>query len=130
MRNPEIIYSDDLPEWYGAYCKYSIIPLFGRCTITIRPKYVDDLGLLRHELKHVEQFSTCILHSFLYKFFDFYRYKCELEAYIEQIKEYKYNNINQADWIIQAIKTKYNLDSKYTVEKITNDLLKIIKEDV
>jgi hypothetical protein len=42
----------------------------------------------------------------------------ELEAYKEQIIEYKYTSINQAQWIIDALVSKYNLDVK------SDDILK------
>jgi hypothetical protein len=55
--------------------------------IFIRPKYRDDIGLLRHEECHVGQWwHTLGLHSILYLVSKAYRLKAEVEAYREQLK--------------------------------------------
>lgn len=77
---------------------------------TNRPKYKDDIGLLNHELKHYEQWKKLnIIHILLYKYSDKYRYKCEIEAYKEQVKQYNYKTIDDAKWIVDALIGKYNL---------------------
>ncbi|MEA2036915.1 MAG: hypothetical protein U9O94_05365 [Nanoarchaeota archaeon] len=121
MKNYNIIYTDDLPESVGGRCEYSAIPIFGKCTIKIKPKYKDDIGLLNHELEHYRQFRSNPLHALMYEYIDSYRYKCELKAYAEQIKEYKYTNVNQCDWIITALSIKYKL-SYNTRKNIITDV--------
>lgn len=55
--------------------------------IFIRPKYRNDIGLLRHEECHVRQWlRTLGLHSILYLLSKKYRLKAEVEAYREQLK--------------------------------------------
>ena len=104
----KIKYTDEgLLPWQGAICKTPIFPLIlnmfgiGTCTIIIKPKYKNDIGLLKHELKHEEQFKNNMFHSLRYKFNRSYRLECELEAYKEQIKEYKYKNIEQKKFPIK-----------------------------
>ena len=118
-------YNDNLPEWVGGKCYYPFFPLFGTCKIVIRPKYGDDIGIKKHEIKHAEQYSRNIFHSLFYWLSDKYRYKCELEAYACQIKEYKYTNITQAEWIINALTTKYGIDIDRALVK--SDIEGIVK---
>lgn len=129
----KIKYTDEgLLPWQGAICKTPIFPpilnLFGigTCTIIIKPKYKDDMGLLKHELKHEEQFKNNMFHSLRYKFNRSYRLECELEAYKEQIKEYKYKNIEQCSWIIDALVNKYDL--KVTVKFVVKKIEEILRE--
>jgi len=123
----KLILSDNLPSHVGGRCSYPWYPVYGTCTVTIRPKYKNDIGLLNHELKHVEQYETRWYHSLLTRFSKAYVYKVELEAYTEQIKEYKYTELKQANWIVGALVNKYNLDVSY--EQVGTDVLKIIKEN-
>lgn len=129
----KIKYTDEgLLPWQGAICKTPIFPpilnLFGigTCTITIKPKYIEDKGILNHELKHVEQFKTKLFHILRYKYSRKYRLDCELEAYTEQIKTYSYKNITQCSWIIDALVNKYDL--KVTVAFIIKQIESILKE--
>jgi hypothetical protein len=54
--------------------------------IRINNKYKNDKGLLAHELEHVKQFWTRggIIHLLMYQFWTYYRFRCELFAYIKQ----------------------------------------------
>ena len=81
--NSKIIYTDDLPDGTGGICIYPWFPMFGKCTIKIRKKYIDDMGILKHELKYKEQYENIFFHALKYKLSRKYRYKCELEAYAE-----------------------------------------------
>jgi len=55
--------------------------------IFIRPKYINDIGLLAHERTHVRQFLRLpFIHSFLYLLNSKYRYNCEVEAYGRQLQ--------------------------------------------
>ena len=55
--------------------------------ILIRPKYRDDVGLLKHELEHVKQgFATLGLHIPLYLLSKRYRLWAEASAYKEQMR--------------------------------------------
>ena len=119
-----VTYSDNLPEEFGGYCYTPTIPMFGTCRIVIRPKYKDDVGLLNHELVHMEQYNRNFFHGILYNLSKSYRYKAELEAYTEQIKDYEYIDVAQAYWIINALHTKYSLNISY--DKILQDIKDII----
>lgn len=105
----KVEYSDELPEGIGGYCKFPLVPLWGTCKIVIRPKYINDKGLLAHELKHCEQYTKSLFHALKYAVVKSYRYKCELEAYTEQIKAYRYTSLKQCEWIVEALMTKYRL---------------------
>lgn len=108
----EIKYTDDLPAWVGGRCVYPALPYFGigTCVVQLIPKYRDDKGLLNHELKHVEQYNRSWFHVLKYKFNNKYRMECELEAYAEQVKVYKYTKVIELDWIVTAMCTKYQLE--------------------
>jgi len=94
--------------------------------IHIIPKDKDKIGILKHELKHCEQFyRTFFTHFIMYKFSKKYRYRAELEAYAEQIKYYKYTSIKQANWIVNSLMYGYNLDMD--INTIKSDVFKIIK---
>lgn len=128
--NYKLVYKSSLPKWLGGRCKYPIFNFpfnlfgFGKCTIEIKHKYKGDAGLLKHELKHAEQFKNNNFHIIRYTFCEDYRLKCELEAYAEQINEYKYTTVKQCDWIIKALSEKYDLFiPKSTIEK---EILKIL----
>lgn len=131
-----IKYTDEgLKQWQGAICKTPIFPPilnlfgFGTCEIIIRTKYIDDQGILKHELKHAEQFKNNWFHALRYKFNKDYRLDCELEAYREQIKDYKYESIEQCSWIIDSLVNKYNLSltAKFIISKIET-ILKEVNE--
>lgn len=63
-----------------AGCAYFFVAL-------VRPEYRDDTGLIAHELVHVRQFwHLPFIHGILYRFWPSYRYRCELEAYREQLR--------------------------------------------
>lgn len=126
---PSVIYTDDIDSKFGGFCKYPnlLSRIFNKpCVIKIRPKYKDDLGLLNHELKHVEQFNTDYFYGLKYKFLKSFRYKMELEAYTEQIKEYQYIDVAQAQWIIDSLLNKYDLDISKDI--INKDITKIIQQ--
>jgi hypothetical protein len=124
---PKIIYSNNgLKKGQDGICNYPFPFLFGigKCEIIIRPERKDDIGLLNHELKHEEQYKNKWNHFFKYNFSKKYRFKCELQAYKEQIKEYKYISIIQCNWIIKALQNDYKLkfERQYIKEKV-KDLL-------
>ncbi|UTJ05383.1 hypothetical protein [Arcobacter roscoffensis] len=112
----KIIYTDNLKEGIGGSFTPPLFPpvlnLFGigNGTIKIRKKYIKDKGILNHELCHEKQFKQNWFHIFRYRFSKKYRLECELEAYKEQIKEYKYKKFDKCKWIIKALHEKYNLD--------------------
>jgi len=124
----KIIYTDDLKVGIGGYVKFPLFPLFGLGTPTIRlrKKYIEDEGILNHELKHIEQYGKKWCHAQLYTWNKAYRYKCELEAYTEQIKAYGYNRLNQCDWVIDSLANKYNLNKK--TDDIKVDIIKILNK--
>lgn len=128
-----IKYTDEgLESWQGAICRTPIFPPIlnffgiGTCTIIIRAKYVEDKGILNHELKHAEQFKNNMFHSLRYKYNRRYRLTCELEAYAAQIKTYGYKDINQCSWIIDALVNKYDL--RITVTFVVKQIERILKE--
>ncbi len=90
--------------------------------IRINGKYLDDRGLLEHELIHVKQFYKLpFINEFLYTLFKSYRYKCELEAYAEQLNWYPVETFE--DKILRfsnMLLQKYRLD--FTYERIEKDL--------
>jgi hypothetical protein len=112
-----IDYIEDVPEEFGAYCKYPLLPRWGTCRITIRPKYKGDNGLLEHELEHVRQYNRNLFHALMYKYSASYRYQCELDAYRLQVRIYNYTDINQAGWIISALCNKYGFMIRYSRAK-------------
>lgn len=127
-----VTYDDKcLQDWQGAITKYPIFPFFGlgNPKIIIRPKFLEDKGILAHELKHVEQYKKDWFFCFKYKYSKMYRLNSELEAYAEQIKIYKYKEITQCAWIIDALGNKYNLNIPigFIVKKIENILQEINK---
>lgn len=123
----KIIYTKDLPNGIGGRCEYPFFPKWGKCTIKIHPKHKTDGWILAHELKHEEQYKRTFFHALLYKYSRNYRYKAELEAYTEQIREYGYTNIINALWIVKSLTDKYNLKKQafyihQDVEKIIENL--------
>ena len=74
--------------------------------IFIRPKYVNDIGLLEHEKTHCKQWwRTFGIHMFLYFFNSKYRLKSEVEAYRVQLT---YGG--SAHRFAEFISTRYDLD--------------------
>lgn len=113
-----------LKAWEAGRCKYPFIMCLGECKIIIDPAYKDDIGLLKHEQKHAHQYKKELFHSIKYKLSKKYRLECELEAYKEQIKEYKYKSIKECTWIIDALANKYNLKvTQRYIEKRVKELL-------
>ena len=130
-----IKYSDDMPEKFGGITRFWFV--------TIRPKYKDDAGLLRHELTHVQQFWDCLFismvillvlfmtlqvhheyywlllltpatHGIFYATCRSYRFMVEVDAYANQLNVYKATDI--PFWVQNAIMTKYGLN--VTVDQI------------
>ena len=117
-----VVYTDDMPERFGGYAS-------GPC-VKIRPKYLDDRGLLEHELVHVRQFwrslgveifiSNVYTMPRLLKLWGIFgdvealvnaskkwKLRLEVEAYREQLKHYATDNTFLfAGFLV----TKYGLD--------------------
>ncbi len=95
--------TDDMPEGFGGYTE--------NWWIKIRPKYQDDPGILEHEKCHVRQlWRTLFMHNLLLNM-NWYRLRCEVEAYKEQLACPPANN--QESYRVQYaefISTKYGLD--------------------
>lgn len=73
-----IKYTESVPDGFGGITIMWMI--------RIRPKYMGDIGLLRHEMVHVHQFwRTLGLFPLRYLLSKAYRLKTELEAYREQL---------------------------------------------
>jgi hypothetical protein len=57
--------------------------------VRIKKGYENDKGLIEHELVHSKQFYRLpIIHWLMYLLLPTYRYKCEIEAYREQLRHY------------------------------------------
>lgn len=92
--------------------------------VKIRPKYINDRGLLEHELVHVKQwYRTLGTHGIWYWFSKSYKMKSELEAYATQAKYYTSDSIN---WMTDVIMSKYGLDN-YTREYVIAELTRQLK---
>ena len=121
-----IEYTDELPSWVGGRCTFPVLPYFGMgtCTIKIKYKYKDDLGLLNHEIEHARQYKNNWFHVVKYKFSKKYRFESELKAYKMQILTYQYKQISQCKWIIDTLFSKYNLEiDKDVITKRVRELL-------
>ena len=102
----DIHVTDDLPTWVGG--KFEVINFAP--TIKVRQKYKNDTGLINHEKCHARQFGRLLfIHIVAYKYSKTYRLLSELEAYREQVKTYRYSNIDDYAWIPRALHRKYNL---------------------
>jgi len=103
-----------VPESFGGVCTYSLF----KSKIYIKEKYINDVGLLRHEITHAKQFGRLwIIHTTLYLLSSTYRLFMELEAYREQVKAYNYKKGLDYSWIIDALYNKYNLEmSKESIQ--------------
>ena len=93
--------------------------------ITIVKRYKDDKGLLAHELEHAKQFYLhgLIIHKYLYKFWKYYRFWCELKAYARQ---WKVSNGDEKlkDLFVLRIELCYNLNySRSYIKEKFNKLL-------
>lgn len=103
---PEAKYLDDIKDGFGGYCSYGV---FG-CKIVIKNKYINDIGILRHEQAHARQYGRLLwIHSFLSSVSSTYRLIIELEAYRSQVSEYEYLEKSQYKWIVDALYVKYDL---------------------
>ncbi len=81
--------------------------------VFIRPNYKDDKGLLEHEKCHVKQWlRTLTLHGLFYRFNETYRYRSEVEAYLEQLK-YATDREYSRKKFAGFIKDYYNLNVSY-----------------
>jgi len=90
--------------------------------IRINEKYINDRGLLEHELTHVKQFYKLpFINDFLYTLLKSWRYKCELEAYAEQLRWYLIETID-----VKIIRFALMLSSNYhlniTAQQVAKDL--------
>jgi len=91
--------------------------------VKIRPSHKGDKGLLVHELTHVRQFYRLfVVHSLLYKLSKRYRYKSELEAYVNQIKTYKEEG-QEVDILYFADRLSKMYDLPYSKEEIYDKLV-------
>jgi hypothetical protein len=75
--------------------------------VFIRPQYQNDLGLLHHELTHVQQWYRNPAFGLCYLFSKKFRLVAEVEAYQEQLKYYQ---DDQSELFADFIANKYNLD--------------------
>lgn len=134
-------YTDDIDAAFGGY---AIGPF-----VKIRPKYVNDIGLHKHEYTHVNQFwlmsiigiissylflfgtiyflpsviLSFVLHQFIYSNFRLYRLYAELDAYSTQLKEYGLTTV--PNWCLDSLVNKYDLN--YSREEIKSKLEAKIK---
>jgi len=97
--------------------------------ILINKRYKDDEGLLAHEFEHVKQFwlHGLLIHTALYRFCKYYRFMCELKAYIKQWKVNK-GNENLLENYITRIHLGYNLS--YSRDYIKNKFEKYTKKSI
>lgn len=105
---PEIEFLPDqrFKSYVGGHCSYGIY----NCSIKIREKYRNDIGIQEHELCHARQFGRLLwLHSILGIISGTYRLLIELEAYRSQVSNYNYTDKKEYEWIVDALHTKYNL---------------------
>lgn len=118
-----IEYTDGIPVGFGGkmFSPSLVLKWIGKpCVIKIRPEYKEDVGLLNHEIKHVEQFNTYWFYNIRYDLSKAFRYKMELEAYTEQVRTYEYKYLSQCMWIVEALYGKYQLD--IPKERIITDI--------
>jgi hypothetical protein len=110
---PKAKYTETIKDGFGGYCKYKPFS----CEITIKDKYINDLGILRHEQAHARQYGRLFwLHSLLTMTSKTWRLISELEAYRSQVAVYGYTKESQYEWIVKAIHGKYNL--RKSIEEI------------
>lgn len=82
MKSYNLIYVDNLPEGAGGRVSY---PLFMLPEITILNKYKDDMGILNHEICHTKQFWRTLGFHVILREFKWYRQRCEISCYKEQL---------------------------------------------
>lgn len=116
-----VLYIEKLPLFWK---KFSGVTL--GLLIMIKESTSDPEGLLKHELKHVEQFLRTVgMMPLLYLFSMRFRLKYEIEAYNEQVKmqpdERKKDTI---DGFSMMLYHKYKMKKKYTLEEIKNRFYK------
>lgn len=70
-------YTDNIKEGFGGYARAWFI--------RIRPKYINDEGILEHEKTHVHQFWRTLGFHGLLLLSKKYRFKIEVEAYKKQL---------------------------------------------
>lgn len=120
-------YTEDIPVGFGGkmFSPSLIFKLIGNpCIIKIRPEYKEDVGLLNHEIKHVEQFNKYWFYNIMYDLSKEFRYRMELEAYLEQVRTYEYKYLSQCWWIVEALCNKYNLNVNQ--DKVIKDIENIL----
>lgn len=101
----QITWTGDMPKWKGGFCDYGFLST----TIKIRPKYKKDFGLRLHELTHARQFGRRLwLHTLLSMYSGKYRFLIELQAYRNQVREYRYVNKEQYGWVVDRLNEQYN----------------------
>lgn len=101
-----IIYSQTIGRGIGGKCSYNPFS----CTIKLHPKYKNDSGILKHEQAHARQYGRLFwIHSTLGMISKRYRLLIELECYREQVKAYNYTDKSEYEWIVIALRDKYNL---------------------
>lgn len=109
-----VIYTDKLPE--------GSIGITKGILIKINKKFKNDNALLKHEITHVKQFYRTLGWHYIKirKSMD-YRYKCEVEAYAEQLKCNFEENIDRVAGIISS---KYNITiDKWQAEKALREFI-------
>ena len=82
------------------------------CCILMKPKYRDreDVGLLKHELRHVEQnWRSWFMHPIKYHYSDKYRLEAEAECYAVQLLEYADDRDRRRTLFIDYMLNKYRL---------------------
>jgi hypothetical protein len=90
---PYILYfTDDLPVNVGGQAKGFIIK--------IKNKHRNDLGILKHEEEHVNQFwqHGLLIHMLRYTYNEIYRFQSEVESYKCQLK-YPPASLNVEEYI-------------------------------
>lgn len=102
-----VVYTDHVPEG-SAGCANAMV-------VRIRPQYVNDEGLLQHELTHVKQAYRLLFlfHALLYLLDDCYRLHAEVEAYRKQL-EYSADKVTDAARFAGFICNKYDLQADQT----------------
>ena len=97
--------------------------------ITILKKYKDDKGLFAHEMVHIKQFWTrgFLIHKYLYHFWKYYRFKCELDAYVKQWKINKGDEKLKKNYVIRIQKGYgLNYSEEYILKNLTKKFTKFL----
>lgn len=96
--------------------------------IRIKESYIEDIGLLQHELEHSRQTVRTVGLNFILYRFKKWRYKFELQAYKLQLTYVDESQRNRYAWLFaDFIANTYNLNvDQYTPYK---ELLKGLKYD-